>query len=145
MIIDKLNLLASAQVVTASAATTDVLDQGAIRDLGFSNGYQVLIQPIASVTAAGAATVQFQLQCATDAAFTTPVTVIQSDAIAKTALVAGGEPIFLPLPLGLDKRYVRVFFNVGTGPLTAGSFTVAIVPAAQKAPAYADALPKVFP
>ena len=135
MIIDKQNMVASAQAVTASAASTDYIDLGAARDLGLSMGLRMHVVTNTTATAAGAATVQFQLQFATDAAFTTPVIVSQTDAIGKAALVAGASFV-LPIPPGSQYRYCRVYFNVGTGPLTAGAFTAFVTTALQKASIY---------
>lgn len=120
----------AAQAVTAGGASTNVIDWGTARDMGMGDSLEIDIRVGQTVTAAGAATVQFQYQTADDAAFTTNVqTVVQTDAIPKASLVAGAS-----IPLHVDRsapyaarRYARLNYNVGTGPLTAGTFTAGIV------------------
>ncbi|AQW29124.1 Bbp16 family capsid cement protein [Ralstonia syzygii] len=120
----------AAQAVTAAAASTNVIDWGVARDMGIGADLEIDIRCNVAAAAAGAATVQFQYQTADDAAFTTNVqTVVQTDAIPKASLVAGAA-----IPLHVDRsapyaarRYARLYYNVGTGPLTAGSFTAGIV------------------
>lgn len=125
--------LSAAQAVTASAASTNIVDLGSARDLGQGEPLEIDIRVGATVTAAGAATVQFQLQTASDAAFTTPYTLVQTDAIPKASLAAGAS-----IPLHVDRaspyaplQYLRLYYNVGTGPLTAGTFTASIVKSVQ--------------
>ncbi len=140
MYIDKQTMLSSGQTVTTAAGSTDYYDQGAAGDTGlYGKGLQMMIKVDEAVTAAGAATVTFQLQCDADPAFGSPKTVISSDAIGKADLVIGKQ-VFLPLPIGLDERYVRVYYSIGTGPLTAGKFTAAIVEGVQANKAYPDAI-----
>lgn len=134
MIQDALLQFSAAQAVTAAAASTNVIDWGVARDMGIGSDLEIDIRVNTAVTAAGAATVQFQYQTADDAGFTTNVqTVVQTDAIPKASLVAGAS-----IPLHVDRsapyaarRYARLNYNVGTGPLTAGAFTAGIVKSVQ--------------
>lgn len=127
---DALLQLSAAQAVTASAASTNVIDWGTARDMGIGSDIEIDIRVGTAAAAAGAATVQFQYQTADDAAFTTNVqTVVQTDAIPKASLVAGAS-----IPLHVDRsspyaarRYARLNYVVATGPLTAGTFTAGIV------------------
>lgn len=139
MYIDKENTLSEDQAVTAAAASTDYIDLGAARDIGVSEGLQLCITCKETVTSAGASTLQFQMQCDDNTGFSSPKTVIQSDAIPKASLVAGYQ-IFLPIPVGLNERYMRLYYNVATGPLTAGIFSAQIVEGIQKNTHYPDAL-----
>lgn len=139
MLIDKKLTFCTEQAVTVSATSTDVIDMGSAGDVGLSSGLHLMINVDETVTAAGAATVNFQVQCDSDSAFGSPKTVVQTDAVPKATLVAGYQ-LFIPLPVGLDERYLGVKFLVSTGPLTAGKFTAAIVHGIQKNVAYADAL-----
>lgn len=125
MMIDAQLQLASAQAVTASAPSSNYIDKGAAGELGLSY-LAVMFTCVTSCVAAGAATVQFQILNAIDAAFTIPGIVIESDAIPKASLVAGYQ-LILPIPPGTDKEFIQAYFNVGTGPLTAGAFTVQLV------------------
>lgn len=128
MILDKLTLFSEAQAVTASAASTDVLDlgpiKGTVRDIGVGYPIEFMVQVSTTATAAGAATVNFQLQTSADNS--TYTTIYDSGALALTALVAGKRPVVAKVPQGV-KRYLRVNYSVGTGPLTAGAFTAGLL------------------
>lgn len=128
MIIDAQLLFAQAQAVTASAPSTNVVDLGSNREVGVSAGMQTVINVVASAAAAGAATVQVQLQAATDSGFSAPINLAQTDVIPVASLVAGYSA-YLPTPVtvGVNYRYLRIYFNVASGPLTAGSFTAEMV------------------
>ena len=121
MIIDRFNEFSDAQAVTASAASTNVVDLKAGGRIEGKPHY-LHIKVNTSVTADGAGTVTFALQTDDDEAFGSATTLWTSAAIGKATLVAGYEVIRLAitgLPL---ERYVRVYYTVGTGPLTAGKF-----------------------
>jgi len=123
--------LSAAQAVTVTALSTNVVDLGAaVRDMGKGERIQIDIRVGTAVTAAGAATVTFQVQVADTPNMVTNVqTVVQSDAIPKALLVAGAT-----IPITIDRadpyvgrRYLAINYVVGTGPLTAGTFTAGIV------------------
>jgi hypothetical protein len=57
-------------------------------------------------------------------------------AIGKAALVAGAQFV-IPMPTR-HRRYVRVNYTVGTGPLTAGKFSAQVVAGIQQNTAYPD-------
>lgn len=130
MIQDALLQFSAAQAVTASAPSTNAIDLGAARDLGKGEGVRVDVRCNTTCTAAGAATVRFQLQTADDSGFATNLqTIVQTDDIPIAKLTAGAS-----IPLHVDRadpyaarRYMRLNYLVGTGPLTAGAFTAGIV------------------
>lgn len=123
MIIDKALQVSNEQAVTSSAASTDVIDTGQTTpDLGASDLYLV-INTDEAATAAGAATVTFSLQDSADNSSFADVAV--SAAIGKATLVAGYQHV-IPLPTKL-RRYLRAYYTVATGPLTAGKFSAQIV------------------
>ncbi|HNB43400.1 MAG TPA: hypothetical protein PLL72_04305 [Burkholderiaceae bacterium] len=129
MIIDKFLQVSSAQAVTASAASTDVIDfVQASPDIGMDCLSMMVITTRSAVTAAGAATVTFSVQDSADNSTFTDVAV--TAAIGKATLVAGYQ-IVIPMPTKL-RRYCRVYYTVGTGPLTAGSFSAQIVTGIQQ-------------
>jgi len=114
--------LSVAQAVTSTAASTNYIDLGAAGDaVGTGSTCYLVVRVGTAATAAGAATVTFDLQTDSDPAFGTAVTLFSSGALAKTALTANTWIIQIALPLGL-KRYVRLNYTVATGPLTAGTF-----------------------
>lgn len=122
--------LSVAQAVTATAFSTNTIDLGPARDIGAGEENHVLIRVGTTVTAAGAATVNFQIVTSASANLSTPTIIGQTDAIPKASLVAGAL-IHIPLPASfinnLGQRYLGLQFTVGTGPLTAGTFDVLIV------------------
>ena len=120
MIIDRFNEFSNAQLVTSSAASTNVVD---LKAAGGIEGkpYYLIIQVSEVVTASGDATVTFSLETDSAEAFGSAVTLWSSAAIGKAALTAGTKVIRLALNgLALD-RYVRVYYTVATGPLTSVS------------------------
>lgn len=138
MLTDNLLYFSKAQAVTASAASTDVVDFSAFRDVG--NGafdIELFLVVDTTVTAAGAATVTFLLEDSADnSSF---AAIWTSAAIGKASLTAGANTLSLALnpkvPLGA-RRYMRMTYTVGTGPLTAGAFTSGLTLANQSFRAY---------
>lgn len=133
MLYDKQNEFSDAQTVTATALGTNVIDliptntlAGPVNALVNQGGHGAMFLVILcneTVTAAGAATVQFSLESDSDAALSTSPTIhYQSGAIPKTALIAGQAVAIVPLPFGDYEKYLGVRYTVGTGPLTAGKF-----------------------
>lgn len=126
---DALLQLSAAQTVTASAVSTNTIDLSQVRDIGTGTQMFAVFTVDEAVTAAGAATVNFQIITSAAAALSSPTIIGQTDAIAKTELTLGRKPICLPLPPAIlnaqpiGQRYLGVQYTIGTGPLTAGKFT----------------------
>lgn len=127
MILDKLLMFSEKQAVTASAASTDVIALGPIdgtrRDIGVGYPLEFWATVDTTATAAGAATLNVQLQTSPDNS--TWTTIYDSGALALAALTAGKRLFSAKVPAGVQ-RYLRVNYSVGTGPLTAGAFTSGI-------------------
>lgn len=129
MILDALLQLSSAQAVTASAVSTNTIDLGLARDLGPGRSLWVVWGVDVSATAAGAATVTFQVITSASANLSSPTVISQTDAIGKAELTAGRKLIAQridPAVLAAQpngQRYLGCQYTVATGPLTAGSFT----------------------
>lgn len=136
MIFDLTEMFSNAQAVTATAASTNVIDTGATgtvyaaasalsRDLGRGNQVPLAIRVVQSFNNLTSITISYQV--ATDAAFTTPVTVISSPAYTLAQLQVGAK-ILLPdfVPLGANLRYHRLLYTLaGTTP-TLGQITAGI-------------------
>lgn len=137
MYIDRQNLFGQDQAVTASAASTDYIDLGVLRDIGNGERPEILVLCTQDVTAAGAATVTVALQTDDNSSFSSPVNLVLSDAIPKASLVAGAEVLRVAVPYGTE-RYLRLFFTVAIGPLTAGKFTSGLIAQRQANVAYAS-------
>lgn len=135
--------VSSAQAVTSTAVSTASYDLGVARDVGEGEPLWINVAVVATATAAGAATVDFEAIVADDAALTSNVTVVgRSEPIGKADLVAdvalsgkNAKPsiaVAVDLKLGSTrKRYLGMRYTVATGPLTAGAFTADIVTGVQ--------------
>jgi hypothetical protein len=138
MIIDKLLQVSNKQAVTATAESTDAIDSGnAYTDVGFDSHLFMVFTIDVAFTAAGAGTLQCAIMDSADGS--TFTNVVQSAAIAKTALVKGAIVAVLALPPGL-RRYVKAGYTVATGPMTAGQISAEIVYDYPKHIAYPDAV-----
>ncbi|MBK8772251.1 MAG: hypothetical protein IPM06_17765 [Rhizobiales bacterium] len=132
MMTDALLQLSAAQAVTASAVSTNTIDLGTARDIGPGRQLYAVITVDETATAAGAATVDFQLITSAAAALSSPTIIGATSPIGKAELTAGRKPIVIPIPSAnlnaqpIGQRYFGLQFTVATGPLTAGKFTVNI-------------------
>ena len=125
------------QAVTATAVSTNTYDTAPLtlggntpNDIGRGEPLEIVISTLVAATAAGAATVNFELIQADDAALTVNVeTIVQTGPIAKTSLTLGALIALhydRAAPLAA-RRYIGIRYTVGTGPLTAGTFSAALV------------------
>lgn len=132
MMTDALLQLSAAQVVTASAVSTNTIDLGTSRDIGSGEDLYAVFTVDVAATAAGAATVNFQIITSAAADLSSPTVLAQTDAIGKAELTLGRRPIVLEIPPStlaaqpIGQRYLGVQYVIGTGPLTAGKFSCAI-------------------
>lgn len=129
MFIDKALQVSNEQAVTVSAASTDSIDFGQDNpNVGLDDRSNMVITVDESAAAAGAATVTFLVQDSADNATFADVAV--TAAIGKASLAAG-QQVVIPMPTKL-RRYCRVYYTIGTGPLTAGKFSAQIVTGIQQ-------------
>lgn len=132
MIMDRKNTVSNAQAVTATAFSTDVIDLGPLssgnagRDMGVSEEQIMSITCTETATAAGAATVTFEIVTDDNSSLSSPTVLFASAAIGKATLVAG-YVLNVRMPVSGYERFVGVRYTVATGPLTAGKFTAGIV------------------
>lgn len=133
MYVDKQAEFSDSQVVTATAISTNIYDlyptgnavnSNAVRDIGVGEDVYLVIQVDAAATAAGAATVNVTFESSSTADLaTTPTVHYSSTALPLTSLTSGTTIAAIKLPAGAYQRYMGVRYTVGTGPLTAGSFS----------------------
>lgn len=129
---DALLSLSVAQAVTATAVSTNTIDLSQNRDIGMGEDLYAVFTVGTTVTADGAATVNFQVITSASADLSSPTVISQTDAIGKAELTAGRKPIAICInsavlnaqPIG--QRYLGVRYVVATGPLTAGTFSATI-------------------
>lgn len=125
MIRDANLILSDQQAITASAASTNIIDLGTDRDLGVSD-IDVFVKVDEAFTASGSATLVIELETDSDPAFGSPNVLYATAAIGKASLVAGYQPFKIKLPQ-VTERYLRGDYTVATGPMTAGKLTLCLV------------------
>lgn len=145
MILDSQLSLSRAQSIAAAAGdviSTDIYDTGAAADVGIGQEMWLQIQLNAAVTSGGAATVQFVLQTATDAAFTSPLEFPLTPARALAALTANSVQFQGRLPVGL-RRFIRVVYRIAAATTTGGTVTTFLAEDLQLSPALPTTVPSV--
>lgn len=131
MIFDNQSLLSDAQAITVTAASTNVIDLGdtgrvygatvdLVRDIGKGKQIPLLVQVVEAFAAAGAATLTVSLQVDDNEAFGSPKTVWTSPALALADLKPGYVVVPEYIPRGTNERFMRLYYTVATGPMTAG-------------------------
>lgn len=128
-ILDKFLQYSDKQAITVTAVSTNVVDAGATknvaigRDLGAGTPLYLFINVSQTFTAAGAATLTATLQDSADN--TTFADVASVGPLSLAQLTAGrGFNIGFPVP---TRRYTRINYTVGTGPMTAGVVSAHVV------------------
>ncbi len=134
MLMDLQSMFSNRQAITATAASTDVLDLGAagtpkfakgpvIRDLGRGRPIPINIQIVEAFNNLTSLTVALQVD--NDSAFGSPKTVL-SVVVPLAELTAGRTIPPFYIPVGVDERYVRLLYTVtGTAP-TLGRVTAGL-------------------
>ncbi|MEY5100977.1 MAG: hypothetical protein RJA36_3696 [Pseudomonadota bacterium] len=117
------SVVSTAQAVTATAVSTDSIDLTVGRDLGNGSDIQANFTVLTSATAAGAATVTFEIITADAADLTGNVTVLASSrpytkeelTVVTTTGNTKSLPITLTIPTNLSARWIgQVIPGVGT-------------------------------
>lgn len=126
MIIDYLNVLGDAQAITTSAASTNVIDTGVAADALLAGpGAMVQFLIDTTITSSQSISITFDLQTATDSAFTSPVTLASSGAISRATLVTGNVPFQPVIPPGC-LRFLRAYYT-SNGTIQAGNIDARLV------------------
>ncbi len=128
MILDAYTLLAD-EMATDTGASTDYIDTLAAGDANVGSYFVCRVD--AACTAAGAATGTFELQTSAQSDFTGgATTLLSSGAIGKASLTADRIVYKARIPAGV-LRYIRGYWTVASGPMTAGSIDMFICSDAQ--------------
>lgn len=138
MLIDAQNLYSDAQAVTASAASTNIIDHDISRNLGVGQElYLVVVCDVAMTDASSDSTVAVTLESDNDSAFGS---VDDTQTIGTfAALSAVGARLVAKLsPDLVDSRYSRVYYTVANGNLSTGSFTAFLTTSIDAYTAYAN-------
>lgn len=122
-ILDYNLVFSDAQAVTATAASTSYVDQGAASDAVQPGAWvEFLVDP--SFTS-NSATIQFELQFDDNTSFSSPQTLFITPAIADTTLIAGYRVARFKIPIGAE-RYIQAKYTV-SGTAVAGKVDARIV------------------
>lgn len=129
MITDKLNTFSAAQVITATAVSTNVIDLGplsgtnTVRDIGQGEPVQLSVR-VGSTALAGGTSLQAVLQ--TSLAEGSGYTDLLAGPVVPVASLGAGAKIFEgPVPTGVQ-RYLRMNYVV-VGPFTSGNVNAGLV------------------
>lgn len=134
-IFDKTLQFSDAQAVTASAASTNIIDLGPtgtsyghaaalLRDNGIGAKVPLLAQVVEGFN--NLTSLTWALQGSVDEAFTSPV-VIATETVVLASLVAGRQFSIDFLPRRTSYRYLRMFYTVTGSAPTLGKITAGIV------------------
>jgi hypothetical protein len=141
MIFDRTLLFSDGQAITATAASTNVVDLGAtgtvvgsstaiVRDIGHGTDAELSVSVTQSFNNLTSLTITIQVD--DNAAFSSATTVFTSPTYTLAQLATGAKYL-LPdvLPVGVNERYVRLMYTVaGTAP-TLGKITAGVVASRQ--------------
>lgn len=127
MILDAALVLSDSQAITASATSTNILDLGAIRNVGVGeNLYLVVCVTVAFTDSSSDSTIQVDIETDDNSSFSSAVARQRVGIFA--ALSAIGTRLVARLaPDVLNERYLRVYYTAANGSLTTGSFDAFIV------------------
>lgn len=122
MLLDQQALFSAAQAITATAASTNVIDTGSNKDVGKYGDIPLLIQVVEGFNNLTSLTVTVQTD--DNSAFSSAADVL-SMTIPLASLVLGYKSSVITLPMKME-RYIRLNYTVtGTAPTT-GKVTAGI-------------------
>ena len=122
MLLDQQALFSAAQAITATAASTNVIDTGSNKDVGKYGDIPLLIQVVEGFNNLTSRTVTVQTD--DNSAFSSAADVL-SMTIPLASLVLGYKSPVITLPMKME-RYIRLNYTVtGTAPTT-GKVTAGI-------------------
>ena len=137
-ILDRLNLFSNEQAITATAASTDIIDLGSSRDVGAGEESTVLVQVVTTFDALTSLTIA--LQTSSTENFASPVQ-LTAATVALADLTVGRKFSIGTVPRG-TLRYLRLYYTVTGSSPTVGKITagVAVDGAHQDTAIYPDTL-----
>lgn len=142
MILDSQNLYSDAQALTATAASTNLIDHGADRNLGIGEPMALVITiDVAADGTTGDETYSAQLQTDDNSGFSSATSVGGAVSIPRTTAVAGTKYVMAVPPDTTFERYSRVNFTLaGTTPTVTLTAFLQPMSAIQNDGYYADAI-----
>jgi hypothetical protein len=129
MYTDKLLRVSTDQAITVDAVSTDTIDLSVARDIGEGEELYMHFAVTEAFTAAGAATLTFQVIGSTAANLGSPVVLGSTGPIALTDLALGKRHAVRinPSIASLGYRYLGANYDVATGPMLTGKVTADVV------------------
>lgn len=135
MIFSKNQTFSDAQAITATAASTNIIDTGAFgtplggnalaRDLG--KGIPIPFLAQVTVDFATLTSLKFGLQCDSTKDFSSgSIKTVVEQTIVLADLTAGKQVAFQVLPNDITERYVRMYYTVAGTNASAGKVTAGI-------------------
>lgn len=113
----------TSQTVTVDATGNASLDFWATKRHHEDEAVYVEVEVTEAVTAAANGTVTFSIIESDASDLSSPTTLVSTAAIAKGNLTLGTK-VLVAVPANQSRRYLGVYFDVTSGPLTAGKFSV---------------------
>lgn len=145
MFVDAQLEFSDSQAITASAASTNIIDfnpafdYNTVIDAGAGEPTFLVVTPSVTFAAAGEATLAIELRAyAKEDKSDTPTVIFSTPAKALGSLVAGKPVVVVALPSANYKRFLSLQYTVATGPFTAGALDAFITKDAQTWRSYAN-------
>ncbi len=139
MYVDSQLLFSDAQAITVAAASGNVIDLGAVRDIGTGEALYVVVSvDVAFTDSSSNSTLTVALEGDSTTSFSPDGT---QDLFVIPALAAVGSVYYARLNPGsapLQYQYIRLYYTPNNGDLTTGSVTAFIAKDIQKYVSYAD-------
>lgn len=140
MILDKQAQFSDDQDLAQTAGaydSTNIIDFGApgtpigaagavVREMGYGTPMPILIQITEDFASGGAATLQVALQVDDNTGFSSATTVWTSQQLALADMVAGKVFELEYMPRGVNERYGKLVYTIGTATTTAGKITAGV-------------------
>lgn len=143
MIMDATGLFSDGQAITATAASTNLIDLGAtgtptpggtalVRDIGYGRPVPLVVTVTQTFDALTSLTITIETD--DNASFSSATTKWTSPAYTLAQLAAGAKYL-LPdaIPAGVNERYMRLKYTVAGSSPTVGKITAGVVAARQSA------------
>jgi len=141
MKIDAENLFSDEQAITAAAGSTNILDLGAVRNIGVGKTiYLVVVVDVAFTDAGSDSTLTVTVETDNDVAFGSPTLAAQTVGTFAALSAIGSRLVARLQPDAILERYMRVYYTPNNGDLTTGSVTTFLTLGIDAYTAYADAV-----
>jgi hypothetical protein len=136
MFVDSQHLFSNTQALTSAAASTNIVDLGAARDIGTGKPlYVCLVVDVALTDAGSNSTITVSLRGDSTSTITPDAT---RDLFTVPALTAAGTVFYGAIdPKVFSYRYLDVYYTMNNGDLTTGTVTAFVTSDIQNSVVYA--------